>query len=182
MAVARDDLRADPTGSCAVSGTPELVPLTARGLAVRPLYQVGGSPAAGEVGLRGHSLPCSVLLSLGAFLWRRGRCDCGQHPWGSFPCQGNLGRAPTASALAPCLYLLIEGTEAKVNEDGTSMQAVRFCFGNMKGGKVLSWSAPGPSRRRGLREEELNPARGPGEGSRKKWDASCHSKDRESSG
>ena len=98
------------------------------------------------------------------------------------PLPGESGQGTQSVCSAPCLYLLIEGTEAKVNEDGTSMQAVRFCLGNMKGGKVLSWSAPGPSRRRGLREEELNPARGPGEGSRKKWSSSCHSKDRESSG
>ena len=48
------------------------------------------------------------------------------------------------------------------------MQAVRFHLGKIKRGKVLLWSTPGPSRQRGLREEELSPARGPGEGSRKK--------------
>lgn len=56
MAVARDELRADPTGSCAVSGTPELVPLTARGLAVRPLYWVGVTGCRGG-GVEGTQPP-----------------------------------------------------------------------------------------------------------------------------
>ena len=48
-----------------MSGTPELVPLTARGLAFcPPVAGVGERHWLQGVGLKGHSLPCSALLSL----------------------------------------------------------------------------------------------------------------------